>query len=363
MSPLGEVAWVFFKLGATAFGGPAAHIALMQDEIVRRRAWVTAQEFTDLLGATNLIPGPNSTELAIHLGHKRAGWPGLLVAGACFILPAAIITLAFALAYVHWGTIPAATGILAGLKPAILALIVAVIYRLARTTLRTPFTIAAAIGAAGCALAGTSELLLLFGAGALGILRSLAPRKPPASAAALSIDPVTLTGLTWVFAKIGSILYGSGYVLIAFLRRELVLARHWLTEAQLLDAIAIGQVTPGPVFTTATFIGFVLGGWPGAVLATTAIFVPSFVFVAASAPLIPRLRASRSMSGFLDGVNAAAIGLMASACIFLARDALLTWPQRAIGAAAGALLVLTKVNPTWVLAAAAAAGAAIQLAK
>ncbi len=360
MSPLREVAWVFFKLGATAFGGPAAHIALMQDEIVRRRAWVTAQEFTDLLGATNLIPGPNSTELAIHLGHKRAGWPGLLVAGACFILPAAIITLAFALAYVQWGTVPAATGVLAGLKPAILALIIAVIYRLARTTLRTPFTIAAAVGAAGCALAGTSELLLLFGAGALGIIRSFERPKPTA---ALSIDPVTLTGLTWVFAKIGSILYGSGYVLIAFLRRELVLARHWLTESQLLDAVAIGQVTPGPVFTTATFIGFVLGGWPGAVLATAAIFVPSFIFVAASAPLIPRLRSSRSMSGFLDGVNAAALGLMASACIFLAHDALLTWPQRAIGAVAGAVLVLTKVNPTWVLAAAAAVGAAMQLAK
>ena len=360
MSPLREVAWVFFKLGATAFGGPAAHIALMQDEIVRRRAWVTAQEFTDLLGATNLIPGPNSTELAIHLGHKRAGWPGLLVAGACFILPAAIITLAFALAYVQWGTVPAATGVLAGLKPAILALIIAVIYRLGRSTLRTPFTIAAAVGAAGCALAGTSELLLLFGAGALGIIRSFERPKPTA---ALSIDPVTLTGLTWVFAKIGSILYGSGYVLIAFLRRELVLARHWLTESQLLDAVAIGQVTPGPVFTTATFIGFVLGGWPGAVLATAAIFVPSFIFVAASAPLIPRLRSSRSMSGFLDGVNAAALGLMASACIFLAHDALLTWPQRAIGAAAGAVLVLTKVNPTWVLAAAAAVGAAMQLAK
>lgn len=353
---------MFFKLGATAFGGPAAHIALMQDEIVRRRQWVTAQEFTDLLSATNLIPGPNSTELAIHLGHRRAGWPGLLVAGACFILPAALITLGFALAYMHWGTVPAAHGVLAGLKPAILALIVAVIYRLARPTLKTPFTIAAAIGAAGCALAGVHELPLLFGAGALGIIRSFDRPRPP-SHPTLSIDPVTLGGLTWVFAKIGSILYGSGYVLIAFLRRELVLARHWLTEGQLLDAIAIGQVTPGPVFTTATFIGFVLGGFPGAVLATAAIFIPSFVFVAASAPLIPRLRRSRSMSGFLDGVNAAALGLMASACIFLAHDALLTWPQRAIGAAAGATLVLTKINPTWVLAAAAAAGAAMQLAK
>ena len=325
MSPLREVVSVFLRLGVVAFGGPAAHIAMMREELVRRRRWVSDAQFIDLLGLTNLIPGPNSTEMAIHLGYLRAGAWGLVLGGVCFIVPAMLIVMALAWAYVRWGGLPVATGVLYGVKPVIIAIVLQAMWGLARTAVRGPLLAGAFVVAAALALAGVHELLVLFGAG--GVAALVVPRRravagavaalawaTPARvmAAAAAAGGVTLGTMTLVFLKIGAVLYGSGYVLLAFLRADFVERLGWLTDRQLLDAVAVGQVTPGPVFTTATFIGFLLAGWTGAVLATVAIFLPSFVFVAASRPLLPRLRGSRRAAAFLDGVNVAALGLMAA---------------------------------------------------
>jgi chromate transporter len=291
------LAVLFLKLGAIAFGGPAAHIAMMEYEVVRRRRWLSREEFLDLLGATNLIPGPNSTELAIHLGHRRAGWPGLLVAGACFILPAALIVTAFAWAYVRYGALPEVAGILYGVKPVIIAVVLRALWSLARAAIKTRFL--AAVGTAGVVLSflGVNELLILVGAGLVvgsgrGVARRIKGGCGPVSlfsasplallfqsgaTAGAAAVPFGLWPLFWFFLKIGSVLFGSGYVLLAFLRADLVERWHWLSESQLLDAIAVGQVSPGPVFTTATFIGYVLGGPAGATVATTAIFLPAFI--------------------------------------------------------------------------------------
>ncbi|WP_242346748.1 chromate efflux transporter [Anaeromyxobacter terrae] len=372
-----EVARVFTRLGATAFGGPAAHVALMEDELVRRRGWVTRERFLDLLGAANLIPGPNSTELAIHLGYVRAGFPGLLVAGACFIVPAALMVGALAWAYARFGALPDVAAILAGVKPVVLVVVADALVRFARTVvLRPSFDARGKAGEAAlvavaiaATLLGANELLVLLGAGVLSALRVLRPpglacvAAPALGAAATPLAlatapaaPATAAGLFAVFVKIGAVLYGSGYVLLAFLRADLVQRLGWLTDAQLLDAIAVGQVTPGPVFTTATFVGYLVAGPAGAAAATVGIFLPAFLLVALSGPLVPRLRASRGASAFLDGVNAASLALMAVVTFQLARDALASLPSVAIGAVAALLLVRYRVNSAWLVAGGAAAG-------
>ncbi|HEV8584999.1 MAG TPA: chromate efflux transporter [Methylomirabilota bacterium] len=372
MSPLGEVAAVFLRLGAVAFGGPAAHIAMMREELVRRRRWVSDQEFLDFLGLTNLIPGPNSTEMTMHLGATRAGGWGLVVGGVCFILPAMLIVMALAWAYVRWGTLPAATWLLYGVKPVIIAIVLQAMWGLARTAVRGPVLAVAFVTAAALALAGVHELLVLFGVGLLTaavrlrtraapVLLSLAAAVTPTralAAAAAAAGAVSLGTLTLTFLKIGAVLYGSGYVLLAFLRGDFVERLQWLTDRQLLDAVAVGQVTPGPVFTTATFIGFVLAGWSGAVLATVAIFLPSFVFVAVSGPLLPRVRGSRQASAFLDGVNVAALGLMAAVTWELGRAAIVDPLTVALAVASAVVLVATRVNSVWLLAAGGALGLA-----
>jgi len=371
MSPLREVVVVFLRLGVVAFGGPAAHIAMMREELVRRRRWVSDAQFIDLLGITNLIPGPNSTEMAIHLGYVRAGPWGLVLGGVCFIGPAMLIVMALAWAYVRWGALPVATALLYGVKPVIIAIVLQAMWGLARTAVRGPLLAGAFVIAAALALAGVHELLVLFGAG--GVAALVAPRRravagavaalawaTPARvmAAAAAAGGVTLGTMTLVFLKIGAVLYGSGYVLLAFLRADFVERLGWLTDRQLLDAVAVGQVTPGPVFTTATFIGFLLAGWTGAVLATVAIFLPSFVFVAASRPLLPRLRGSRRAAAFLDGVNVAALGLMAAVTWQLGRAAVVDPLTAALALAAAVLLMRTRVNSVWLLAAGGALGLA-----
>lgn len=368
---LGELARLFLRLGATAFGGPAAHIAMMEEEVVRRRGWLAREEFLDLLGATHLIPGPNSTELAIHVGHRRAGTPGLLVAGACFILPAAAIVTVLAAVYVRVGRLPAGEGLLAGVKPVVVAVVLHALIGFGRTAVKDGALAALGVAAAAAALAGVNELAVLAAAGiASALLRrprgpaaraaALAPAAwlPAAAAAALAV-PFTLSRLFLVFLKIGSVLFGSGYVLLAFLRGDLVERLGWLTEAQLIDAVAVGQVTPGPVFTTATFVGYLLGGLPGAAAATVGIFLPAFAFVAASGPLVPRLRRSPTAGAALDGVNVASLALMAVVTAQLARTAI-TGPVPALLALTSAALLLRgRVGSTWLVLGGAAVGLAL----
>jgi chromate transporter len=374
-TPLSELLWLFLKLGATAFGGPAAHIAMMQEEVVRRRAWLTDEEFLDLLGAVNLLPGPNSTELAIHIGLTRGGPAGLLVAGVAFILPAMLITGAFGWAYVTYGALPQVGWLLYGVKPVMIAIILHALRALAPKAARTnPLRLIAA-AALVAALLGAHELLVLASAGLLAMIA--ASVKPAASdvtspliapallaiPAATAASAATPTTLLWVFAKIGSVLFGSGYVLLAFLRAELVDRLGWLTEPQLIDAVAVGQVTPGPVFTTATFIGYLLAGPSGALAATIGIFLPAFFFVAVSGPLVRKLRASPAASALLDGVNAASLALMAAVSLQLAAAALIDLPTLLIAAASLPALTRHKLNPTWLLAAGALTGVLVQLVR
>ncbi len=365
---------MFLRLGTTAFGGPAAHIALMEDEAVRRRKWLSREEFLDLLGATNLIPGPNSTELAIHLGHRRGGWPGLIVAGVSFIGPAMVIVGAIAWAYVRFGKLPQTDAILYGIKPVVIAVVVQALIGLARTAARTVSLAVLGLLSAAFVVAGIHELAVLLIAGLVtlaarvlrfGISRSsgssgapalLAAGLPSAGGAAAAgmsgmgtVGAVGLTPLFLFFLKVGSVLFGSGYVLLAFLRADLVERWHWLTEQQLLDSIAIGQVTPGPVFTTATFIGYVLAGFPGALVATLGIFLPAFVFVALSGPLVPKLRASPTFGALLDGINVGSLALMAVVTVQLGRSALVD-PVTAVLAAASALLLMRyRVGSAWLI--------------
>lgn len=368
-SRLTELALFFLTLGATAFGGPAAHMALMRREVVDRRGWMSDQEFLDLLGATNLIPGPNSTEMAIHIGYRRAGGRGLVVSGVCFILPAMLIVMALAWAYVRYGATPAAGAILYGVKPVVIALVVQALWTLGRRAVKSPLLAAVGLAVLIGYAAGLNEIVLLLAGGLVVLLSAgvrgrgelsgwlLAPLSglPAGVVAALSV-PFNLPQLFLVFLKIGAVLYGSGYVLLAFLRADLVTRLGWLTDQQLLDAITIGQVTPGPVFTTATFIGYVLGGPAAAVLATVGIFLPSFIYVALSHPWIPRLRASARVSRFLDGVNVASLGLMAAVAWQLGRASLVDLPTALTAAAALALLLKTQVNSTWLIAGGAAVG-------
>lgn len=367
---LREVASLFLRLGATAFGGPAAHIAMMRDEVVRRRRWLSDEQFLDLLGATNLIPGPNSTEMAIHTGYARAGRAGLLVAGICFIAPAMLIVLVLAWAYATYGARPQATWLLYGVKPVIIAIVVQALVALSRTALKNLFLAALALVALALYFAGINELLLLALAGLLAagvkhprtqaaMLLAAAPAYAASTGFALTVlaaAPVSLARMFGIFVKIGAVLYGSGYVLLAFLRSDFVVRLGWLTERQLLDAVAIGQFTPGPVFTTATFIGYLLGGTAGALLATAGIFLPAFVFVAASHPFIPRLRRSPTAAAALDGVNAASLALMAGVTVQLGRAAIVDGWTVGIALAAGAVLLLRPVNSAWLVGAGAMVG-------
>jgi chromate transporter len=340
---------------------------MMEDEVVRRRAWLGREEFLDLLGATNLIPGPNSTEMAIHVGHRRAGWPGLLVAGACFILPAVILVWALAWMYVQYGRRPGAEGLLEGVKPVVVAVVLQALWGFAGSALKSRGLIAAALIAVVAVPMGVHELAVLFGAGivvaiaTVGLAKQrlaagLVPMPLLGLAAAAPAAGVTTSSLFLVFLKIGSVLFGSGYVLLAFLRSELVVRLGWLTEAQLLDAVAVGQVTPGPVFTTATFVGFVLGGHTGALAATIGIFVPAFFFVAVTAPLVPRMRRSATLGAFLDGVNAASLALMAVVTWQLGRSAVHDVFTAALAVAAGVLLLRYRVNSSWLVLGGAALG-------
>lgn len=371
---LTEVARLFLKLGLTAFGGPAAHIAMLHDEAVKRRRWLSDEQFLDLLGATNLIPGPNSTEMAIHLGFLRAGWAGLVVGGACFILPAMLVVTALAWAYVQFGSLPQAEWLLYGVKPVVIAVIAQALWNLGRVAVRGASP--AVIGLAVLALYffGADEILLLFAAGLVAMLARAAWRARGQAAGALWVPglgglgglaaahlasvPFSLPLLFLTFLKIGSVLYGSGYVLLAFLRADLVANFGWLSEAQLIDAVAIGQVTPGPVFTTATFIGYLLAGLPGALLATLGIFLPSFIFVALSNPLIPRMRRSPWVGAFLDGVVAASLGLMAAVTWQLGRASLVDPLTAGISLAALVLLLRYNLNTTWLIAGGALLGLA-----
>jgi chromate transporter len=372
MARLAELARLFLKLGTIGFGGPAAHIALMEDEVVRRRGWLTSQEFLDLVGATNVIPGPNSTELAIHIGRLRAGTAGLIVAGASFILPAAIIVTAIAWAYQRYGALPEATALLYGIKPVVIAIVFRALIGLGRTALKSGALVGVAVLAlAAIALAHVHELMVLLGgavAGAViqqtvggtrdraGVAVAVPPWTFAPAAAVASMVPVTLSSLFLVFAKAGSVLFGSGYVLFALLRADLVERLGWLSDAQLFTAISVGQITPGPVFTTATFIGYLLAGGRGAAVATIGIFLPAFVFVALSAPLVPWLRRSPLAGSVLDGVNVASWALMTAVTAVLARDAIVDVTTGVLVAVSAALLFRTRINAAWLLLAGALVG-------
>ncbi|HEY2517612.1 MAG TPA: chromate efflux transporter [Polyangiaceae bacterium] len=369
-----ELALAFLRLGFTAFGGPAAHIAMMEDQFVRRRAWLTREQFFDLVGAAGLIPGPSSTEVAIYVGYRRAGWRGLLVAGLCFILPAALMVMAIAWAYVRFGRLPAAGGALYGVKAVIIAIVVQALVAFGRTALKSRWLLVLGLAAVVASAARVSPLLVLV----CGGLANLAPRAAQgspregtsaafllqgalgASAAGVGATSAGLAKLFAVFLKIGAVVFGSGYVLLAFLRTDLVERTHWLTEAQLIDAVAVGQFTPGPVFTTATFIGYVVAGAPGAVVATVGIFLPSFVLVALSGPLIPRLRRSRLAGAFLDGVNVTSLALMAVVAAQLARAAIVDVPTALFGMASAVALFRWRINSAWLVLAGGFLGAVVQ---
>jgi chromate transporter len=356
--PLGELALFFLRLGTTAFGGPAAHIAIMEDELVRRRQWLSHEKFLDLLGASNLIPGPSSSELAIHVGYLCAGWRGLLIAGSCFILPAALMVAGLGWLYVRFGRLPATAAILYGIKPVVIGVVLQALWNLGRTAIKTKFLGFVAAIALVLSVFGVHPLLLLLLAGGLTCVPALRT-----SRVSLSLFPfVTIGGgvlattasfsllmLFLVFLKLGATVFGSGYVLLAFLRADLVTRRGWITDAQLVDAVAVGQVTPGPVFTTATFIGFLVGGIRGAVISTVGIFLPAFLLVALSGPLVPRIRRSKPAGAFLDGVNVASLALMAAVTWQLGRASLVDFLTVFLALASLIALIRSRVNSAWLV--------------
>ena len=382
---LRELAALFLRLGTTAFGGPAAHIAMMEDEVVRRRRWISHETFLDMIGACNLIPGPNSTEMAIHIGHRRAGFAGLVVAGTCFIVPAVAITIAIAWAYVRFGSMPQVAGALYGIKPVIIAVVVQALWRLWPRAARTRLLIAVTLIATASALLGFNEIAILFAAGIITIAAYVAanPARPRAGLTAASILAIpaapaatsavagaaTLAGaaaapfsfgkMFLLFLKIGSVLFGSGYVLLAFLQADFVDRLHWLTRGQLLDAIAVGQFTPGPVFCTATFIGYLLGSTSGSLVATAGIFLPAFVFVAISGPLLPRLRRSPIAGAFLDGVNAASLALMIAVTWDLGRAAIIDATTVVLAILGAIGLIRFRLNSAWLVIAGGIIGALV----
>ncbi|GAB4468321.1 MAG: chromate efflux transporter [Elainellaceae cyanobacterium] len=368
---LGELAGVFLKLGAIAFGGPAAHIAMMDDEIVTRRRWLSREKLLDFLGITNLIPGPNSTELAIYLGYDRAGWRGLVLAGTCFILPAMLIVWALAAVYVRYQAIPQVEWLLYGVKAVVIAIIVQALWKLGQKALKDWPTWIVAIAVIALFATGLNEIaLLLLGGVAVMLIKNLGRREPGAPLLLVPLSFLAQTGTTpasaansptWgsvflLFVKIGAVLYGSGYVLLAFLEREFVQRTGWLTSQQILDAVAVGQVTPGPVFTTATFVGYLLAGNGGAIAATIAIFLPAFALVLIINPFLPKLRQSCWVSGFLDGVNAASLGLMAVVTWTLARAAVVDWVTGILAVVSLIAVFRFKINSAWLVLGGAIAG-------
>lgn len=375
-SGLWELALVFLRLGSTAFGGPAAHIAMMEDNIVERRRWISRERFLDLIGATNLIPGPNSTEMAIHIGYHRGGWPGLMVAGVCFIIPSMLIVLGLAWAYVKYGSLPELTGLLSGVKPVVIAIVLQALWRFGRAVLKTGLLWSVGALSVALILFGWNEILVLL-LGAIMMMigkkaseglrgcRSLAlvPLVPVGGviATVAAAMPFGLWPLFLFFAKVGSVLFGSGYVLLAFLKADLVERWGWLTETQLLDAIAIGQVTPGPVFTTATFIGYILGGTTGAIVATAGIFLPAFFFVAISGPLVTRIRRSRLAGIALDGVNVASLALMGVVTLQLGREVMAGIPAVGIFLVSAVLLFRFRINSVWLVLGGAVLGLLLRM--
>ena len=388
---LKELALFFLRLGITAFGGPAAHIAIMEDELVRRRKWLSREKFLDLLGASSLIPGPSSSELAIHIGYLRAGWAGLLVGGACFISPAAILVGILAWAYVRFGHLPAVAALLYGVKPVVIAVILQALWGLGRAAVKSRVLAIAGMLGVVLSFARVNVLLILFGTGAIlaginavsrnrtgnqkktgaltffsgwrGAHAGLARFFPWAGATGVAAVIPGMWTLFLVFLKIGSIVFGSGYVLLAFLRADLVVHRAWVTDGQLVDAVAIGQVTPGPVFTTATFLGYLLRGPVGALVATVGIFLPAFILVAVSGPLIPLIRRSTTAGAFFDGVNVASLALMAAVSYELGRSAIVDWLTAGLVIASAVLLLRFRINSAWLVLGGAAIGIAARLAR
>jgi chromate transporter len=389
---LKELAIFFLRLGVTAFGGPAAHIAIMEDELVRRRKWLSREKFLDLLGASSLIPGPSSSELAIHIGYLRAGWAGLVIGGACFIFPAAILVGIMAWAYVRFGHLPAVAALLYGVKPVVIAVILQALWGLGRTAVKSRVLAIAGLLCVALSFAQVNVLIILFGTGAIlagihallengnrtgklkmGTLAFGSAGRGARAALARIFPWVGATGavavipgmwpLFLVFLRIGSIVFGSGYVLLAFLRSDLVVHRAWVTDAQLVDAVAIGQVTPGPVFTTATFLGYLLRGPAGAVVATVGIFLPAFLLVAISGPLIPLIRRSATAGAFLDGVNVASLALMAAVSYQLGRSAIVDWVSAGLAVASAVLLLRFRVNSAWLVLGGAIVGIVAGLAR
>jgi chromate transporter len=365
---LKDLAFVFLKLGSISFGGPAAHIAMMEDEVVKRRSWLSREEFLDLIGATNFIPGPNSTEMAIHIGHHLAGWKGLLTAGICFISPAVLLVTGFAWAYVHFGCLPDIENIFSGIKPVIIAVVLQALLRFGKSAIKTKSLLLIAIIAAIANLIGASEILVIFAAGILNLifnnLKDFINRSKSLIfllfttginsdsnflISANNLVDFSLVRLFMFFLKVGSVLFGGGYVLLAFLKADLVDKFAWLTEAQLLDAISVGQFTPGPMFTTATFIGYMLAGILGAIIATLGIFIPAFFFVAISAPMIPKLRKSKSAGIILDGINVASLALMAVITFMLGKTVLMNMLGFGIFVLSLVLLTKIKVNSVWLI--------------
>jgi len=390
-TPLEELAGLFLKLGVIGFGGPAAHIAMMEEEMVRRRKWITREYFLDLVGATNLIPGPNSTEMAIHIGYIRAGWSGLAVAGISFILPAVVITAAFAWAYMKFGSLPNIIPFFYGIKPAVLAVILFAVWRLGRTAVKSWRLLAIGLSVTLASLLKMNEVAVLLLGGVIGMFwLRLPPREGTPSILEIAAGISTAIGailhhvrMSWgsvtgtaamvavglsgpigfsllklglFFLKVGAVLFGSGYVLVAFLEGGLVHDYGWLTQQQLLDAIAIGQFTPGPVLSAATFIGYVISGIRGAVVSTVAIFLPSFFFVAALNPIVPRLRRSSWTSAFLDAVNVSSVALMLAVVVKLGQTTLAGFPAWLIALAALGVSFRWKVNGTWLILGGAAVG-------
>jgi chromate transporter len=365
---LWELVLLFGKLGCTSFGGPAVHIAMLEDEVVKRRAWITREHFLDLLGATNLIPGPNSTEMALHVGYVRAGLLGLITAGFCFILPSVLITLGFAWVYQEFQTVPALASLLYGIKPAILVVIFFAVWKLGKTALKSWQLGILGVGVITALLLGMNEVFALVLGSAIGtlwlwkpktlkrlkrleiwVLGALLPMAVAQATGTLAPTAISLTKLGWFFLKTGTVLFGSGYVLVAFLETGLVSDYGWLTRQQLLDAVAVGQFTPGPVLSTATFVGYVIAGLPGALISTIGIFLPSFVFVALLNPLIPRLRQAAWTTAFLDAVNLCAVALLGVVVVKLLPSSLPNWPAWCIAVGAGIVYWRWKISSVWLV--------------
>jgi chromate transporter len=359
------VAGLFLKLGAVSFSGPAAHIALMEQEVVRKRGWLDSDHFLDLLAATNLIPGPNATEMAIHIGYVRAGWPGLIAAGSAFILPAFLISLVLSWVYVRFGALPEGHALFYGINPVVMAIILVATYRLGKTALKGKVQVLLGVLAFGAALLGVNEVLILLGAGVMGILLYAPPawlQKRSSMAMVLPLasllyavpkswawldNRLMLLGL--FFLKVGSLLFGSGMMLFAFIQRDVVVRYGWLSQQQLINAVAVGQMTPGPVLSSATFIGYLVSGWSGALVATVAVFLPSFIIVALMGPVIPRLRQSRIAQAFLKGVNAAVVALIMAVSLVLFRSAIVDGWTVIILAVGLIALLRFRVDTLWLV--------------